>query len=199
MVTNNSTNNESITGDSGGGSAQGYPITFRANLNCGSTVKFTGSGSTISLTVSDTTQTSTCIGFSAGNSSASSGKNVMIGYQSGQALTNGNQNTAVGSGASNFLTSGVTNCTVGYIAGYHTTTGSNNTAIGAQALQNLITGNNNTCIGYGAGYNYTGAESYMIAIGHLGVSGEASCIRIGVQGTISATSREFTTRQLQEG
>jgi hypothetical protein len=117
------------------------------------------------------------------------------------ANTSGNNNMAAGTDALTSNTTGFFNTAVGVEALQSNSTGFGNTAVGFQALQ-ASTGNDNTAVGHlslygstglgnigigdGAGYNLTmgGAN---IDIGNLGDSADDEVIRIGVQGTQTAT------------
>ena len=110
----------------------------------------------------------TAIGSQALYSNTISADNAALGYNALYANT-GAQNTAVGSLALDANTTGATNTAVGYNALGANTTGGNNTALGAGAGSALTTGSNN------------------IDIGHAGVAGEGSTIRIGTAGTQTAT------------
>jgi len=66
------------------------------------------------------------------------------------------------------------------------TTGFNNTANGVGALGGNTTGNSNVALGIGAGGALT-TGSNNIDIGNAGVAAEANTIRIGKQGTQTAT------------
>src|SRR6266498_2248475 len=118
--------------------------------------------------------------------------------------TTGGFNTATGAGALNLNTTGGSNTASGYFALFSNTTGSNNTANGASALNNNTTGFSNTATGIQALFNNT-IGSDNIALGFLagvnlttgsnniyigtsgGSSGESAKIRIGTQGTQTAT------------
>src|SRR6266540_955516 len=118
--------------------------------------------------------------------------------------TTGGFNTATGAGALNLNTTGGSNTASGYFALFSNTTGSNNTANGFNALNSNTTGNNNTAIGIDALVSNT-TGSTNIALGFLagvnlttgsnniyigtsgGSSGESAKIRIGTQGTQTAT------------
>ncbi len=62
----------------------------------------------------------------------------------------------------------------------------NNSAWGANALFHNTTGSGNIAAGFQAGFNLTSGNN-NIDIGNLGVADEANTIRIGTQGTHSAT------------
>ncbi len=186
MATNNATNNEQISGDTG--TATGYPITFNGLTNAGKTVKFTGSGSTVSLSTSDGNG-NTYIGSGAGNTTTTGTFNTALGFNAGPAITSSSNNNAIGGNALNAVTSGDNNAAMGSTALFKVTTGTQNLAIGTGALQQLVTGATNVAIGYLAGILYTGAESNNIIIGGnvAGTAGESNKIRIGIQGTQDAT------------
>jgi hypothetical protein len=69
---------------------------------------------------------------------------------------------------------------------FNNTTGFHNTAVGTIGLYNHTTGHSNTALGYQAGYNVT-TGSNNVDIGSLGTSADANTIRIGTQGTQTAT------------
>jgi len=98
-----------------------------------------------------------------------------------------NRNTAYGTGAlQNSNTTGSGNVASGVQALFSNTAGLHNTALGTIALYNHTTGHSNTALGYQAGYNVT-TGSNNIEVGSLGTSADANTIRIGTQGTQSAT------------
>lgn len=182
MVTNNATNNEQISGDTG--TATGYPITFNGLTNAGKTMKFTGSGSTVSLSTSDANG-NIYMGAGAGNTTTSGTFNTCIGFGGGPAITSGSNNTGIGGNVLNACTSGANNAGMGSSCLFKNTTGFQNLAIGTGALQQVTTGSNNVCLGYLAGFSYTGAETNNIQIGGnvIGTAGESNIIRIGTQGS----------------
>jgi hypothetical protein len=117
--------------------------------------------------------------------------------------TTGDVNTATGVSALFFNTTGTRNTATGFEALQNNTTGSRNTANGSFTLQNNTIGNHNAAYGWTALFNNTtgnfnialgdGAGSNLttgdnnIDIGNSGVAAEAQTIRIGTQGTQSAT------------
>jgi hypothetical protein len=118
-------------------------------------------------------------------------------------LTTGAENTAIGFEALLNNTAGFNNTATGFEALFSNTTGSNNTAAGEGALSNNTTGSNNTALGRAALLKNT-IGSFNIAlgdnaglkltrgnnnieIGNQGIAGEADTIRIGTQGTQTAT------------
>ena len=114
------------------------------------------------------------------------GSNTAIGSNALLNNTIGNNNTANGASALYSNTSGFQNTASGVDALGDNTTGIDNTATGLAALASNTTGNNNIAVGFGAGDNLT-TGSYNIDIGNEGVAGESNTIRIGKQGTQTAT------------
>jgi uncharacterized coiled-coil protein SlyX len=100
--------------------------------------------------------------------------------------TIGANNTATGSSALYDNTTGVRNTATGSDALADNTTGNYNTATGFYALLRNTTGNKNIALGFKAGMNLTAGDN-NIEIGNLGVAGDNNTIRIGTQGTQSAT------------
>jgi hypothetical protein len=94
-------------------------------------------------------------------------------------------NTATGVGALANNGNGNMNTATGWNALYFNT-GRYNTAIGAFALQDNGSGGNNIAIGIEAGF-YLTTGSNNIEIGNQGNAGEANTIRIGTEGTQTAT------------
>jgi Chaperone of endosialidase len=106
----------------------------------------------------------------------------------GEALysnTTGHDNVASGRQALPQNTTGYYNVASGVGALFSNVVGHDNTAEGFQALVNAK-GSNNIGIGSNAGANLT-SGSNNIDIGNLGVAGDAAKIRIGKQGTQTAT------------
>lgn len=181
-----------IDGDTG--SATGSTITFNANSNSGSSVKFVASSATVDLMVTDSNK-NTIIGSGAGNSSisgadsvglgyqvlassTSNGKNVAIGYQALTSATftspgTGGNNVAIGYTALTALNSGTNDICIGAQAGSSITSGNSNTSIGATSLSTLSTGSNNTCLGAFALYQLS-TGSNNIAIGISSTNGGTS-------------------------
>jgi len=100
--------------------------------------------------------------------------------------TTGNNNTADGSGALFSNTTGSNNMADGPNALENNTIGHDNSAEGFQALANNTTGSSNIALGSNAGISLT-TGSNNIDIGAPGVAGESKKIRIGKQGTQTAT------------
>jgi uncharacterized coiled-coil protein SlyX len=109
-----------------------------------------------------------------------------IGFQALFSNTTGEWNTAIGANVLPVNTTGSFNTAVGTIALFNNTTGNNNTAVGSEALRGNNSGNNNIALGNSAGSNLiTGSDN--IDIGNVGVAGESGVIRIGTEGTHTAT------------
>jgi hypothetical protein len=83
-------------------------------------------------------------------------------------------------------TIGFNNTASGFQALTFNTSGFDNTANGLDALFHNNTGGRNIALGYAAGYNLTTGND-NIDIGNQGVSGESNTIRIGNEGTQTAT------------
>jgi trimeric autotransporter adhesin len=95
-------------------------------------------------------------------------------------------NTAIGFGALFSNTTGHNNTANGLLALENNTIGHDNSAEGFQALANNATGFSNIALGSNAGINLT-TGSNNIDIGAPGTAGESKKIRIGKQGTQTAT------------
>lgn len=182
---------EHLTGDTGGQLNPDGSNNFnlKANSTAGSSVSFSGSGSTLSLNVTDSND-NTIVGLSAGNGSISGTSNTGVGYTSLHDLTSGVNNIAYGYGSLGALTTGSYNNAVGTLNSQSVTTGQQNTSMGNQSLTHITTGSFNTVIGSNTGNNYTGAESSNILVGNAGVLGESNVIRIGTQGSGNGQQNE---------
>jgi hypothetical protein len=112
--------------------------------------------------------------------------NTANGVGALQQNTSGNDNTAIGASALVQNTTGSGNTASGNEALNNNTNGSFNTAIGFQALYDSTDGSNNIALGYGAGDQIT-TGNYNIDIGNQGVAGESGIIRIGTEGSQTAT------------
>src|SRR5262249_12568272 len=98
----------------------------------------------------------------------------------------GDDNTAVGFDALVDNTTGSFNTANGATALLLNTTGNNNTASGNDALHSNTTGSFNIALGDSAGFNLTTGE-HKIDIGSKGVADDSATIRIGTEGTQTAT------------
>jgi len=180
---------ETITGDTGGALS---PTAGNWNINAGnssqhagSSVSFSGSGSTLTFNDTDSNQ-NVIMGLGAGNGTLSGQENTGVGRSVFSALTNASANTAFGWSSLQHATTDLYNCGFGAQA-LQTLVGSvgHNTAVGTASLNALITGQDNTCLGYFAGAAYVGAESSNILIGSgvQGTAAESNVIRIGTTGS----------------
>src|SRR5207249_2495741 len=162
----------------------------------------TATGST-ALSTNTTGVRNTANGFAALNSNTTGERNTATGRAALTFNTTGNNNTADGHDALFFNDTGIwntatgsfalfsntsanDNTAIGYFALFGNTTGNNNTANGTNALLNNTTGNENIALGNLAGSNLTTGDN-NIDIGNQGVAAEAGTIRIGTQGTQTAT------------
>jgi hypothetical protein len=127
----------------------------------------------------------TAVGLDALFFNSSGYNNTATGAAALEGNGGGIGNTATGVGALANNGKGRYNVAAGWNALYFNT-GNDNTAIGSFALQDNGAGANNIAIGVEAGFNLT-TGSNNIEIGNQGNSGEADTIRIGVEGTQSAT------------
>lgn len=177
----------SYNGDSGTAIPAAHVLnitTGNATDRCGSSVKFTGSGSTLQLSVTDANN-NTLIGLVAGNATLSGIGNTACGLSMLQSLTTGQFNAGLGYQALASVTSGSNNTAMG-VSALAATTGDNNSAMGTNVLYQLVGGSYNSAFGNFAGRNYTGNESSNIVISNNGVLGESNVIRIGTQGAGNA-------------
>jgi Chaperone of endosialidase len=138
------------------------------------------------LTSNTTGKENTANGFKALFSNTTGNDNTATGFLALRSNTTGNNNTANGIDALIDNTTGNFNTANGLEALFRNTTGSHNTANGVETLENNTTGNNNIALGVQAGFNLT-TGSNNIDIGNQGVPGESSTIRIGIEGTQTAT------------
>jgi hypothetical protein len=150
--------------DSGTATPSGGALTIKAGvstLNAGSSVEFTGSGSTVQLNVTDSNN-NTIIGKNSGISGISGTGNVIFGEGSGIALTSGSSNAIIGQGGGTGLTTGGSNIIIGTGSGTSlTTSDSNNTLIGTHGFSGA---SNYISIAPGANgtrffHNYPGVNS----------------------------------------
>ena len=113
--------------------------------------------------------------------------NTATGHQTLLNNTTGDDNTADGAFALFHNTGGFKNTADGDVALFDNSTGSNNTASGFNALGANTSGSNNIAVGATAGVNLT-IGSNNIYVGNVGGGpGESARIRIGTQGTQTAT------------
>jgi Chaperone of endosialidase len=165
----------------------------------------------------DVFHSNTFLGADALLSNTSGESNTAIGGGALTSNTTGFDNTANGSTALFYNTSGYANTANGAFALFLNTSGSDNTAVGTTALTNNTTGDantavgvealrastgkDNTALGFLAGQNLTGdnnialgslAGQYLLGnnnidIGNQGGADDSGVIRIGTEGTHTAT------------
>src|SRR6266403_1873396 len=119
-------------------------------------------------------------------SNTTGGLNTANGVSALRSNTTGNSNTATGAHALFSDTTGFFNTANGDSALFSNNSGFHNTADGFNALAFNTTGSVNTALGFAAGSNLT-TGSNNIDIGNPGVAAESNTVRIGTQGTQTAT------------
>lgn len=130
------------------------------------------------LTLNTTGSNNTVFGAGALQSNTTGASNTANGSFALQFNQTGPFNTANGSLALQANTTGSSNTADGTGALQNNTTGNFNTGAGAGALQNLAVGSSNIAIGGLAGQNLV-TGSGNIYLGHPGVNGDSSVLRIG--------------------
>jgi hypothetical protein len=185
-------------GYANGNTAEGTDALF--SLTTGTDNTATGS---LALFSNTTGSFNTAAGFEALAHNTIGVQNTANGSQALLHNTAGFQNVANGFEALLENTTGFHNTANGFEALLRNTTGNHNTANGDRALEGNTTGNDNTtdgahslganttgsgniALGFGAGANLTTGND-NIDIGNAGIAGEANIIRIGTEGTQSAT------------
>lgn len=164
---------ETITGDIGGAispTAGNWNIIAAFANNNGSTVNFSGSGSTLTLNLADSNQ------------------NIIMGSASGNGTITATNSSGFGYNVMPGLTSGVGNSGFGASSLHAVTSGTNNSGFGRGALNGIQTGVYNAALGDNAGSGLTGSDSSNIMIGPAvnGTAGDNNTIRIGNQGSGTA-------------
>src|SRR3989344_3695387 len=89
-------------------------------------------------------------------------QNVIVGNNSGQALTIGRQNTIVGTYSMQNATNAALDCVAFGYQALNNVAATNNAAVGNNALQNLVGGSFNTALGNGAGLGFTSGSNNTI-------------------------------------
>jgi hypothetical protein len=139
------------------------------------------------LQANTTGNDNTATGANAMQYNTTGGINTANGFSALRNNTTGTGNTASGASALINNTTGNNNTAGGFSALYANTTGTGNTASGFQSLMNNETGSGNIAIGNAAGSNFVGGSN-NIHIGNVGTSSDNKVIKIGTQGTQTATS-----------
>lgn len=161
--------------------ANGFDALYSNTEGGGNTA--TGVGA---LFANTTGNLNTVTGDAALSHNSSGNQNTAAGFQALSENTTGSLNTANGSKALGDNATGAENTGTGYSALISNTTGSFNTAEGSNALSLNTTGNGNIAVGNQAGSNLTTGDN-NIDVGNEGVADESNTIRIGTQGTQTAT------------
>ncbi len=138
------------------------------------------------LLLSTTTVGNTAVGFGALGLNTIGDANVAIGFDVLGSNTTGYGNTATGYDALITNSTGGNNTANGAFVLSSNISGDDNTANGINALASNTTGSNNIALGSNAGANLT-TGNFNIHIGNAGVAGESNKIRIGTEGTHTAT------------
>ena len=133
-----------------------------------------------------TGSSNTAVGYAALDHNTIGGANTAVGWESLDSNIGGFADTGIGYQALFSNTSGYDNVASGYQTLYFNTTGYQNTADGVGALSLNTTGSNNIALGFSAGGLLT-SGSNNIDIGNQGNREEGNTIRIGTEGTQTAT------------
>jgi len=142
------------------------------------------------------------IGYNAGNANTSGYFNTVIGHEALNVNTSGFNNTANGFYALKSNTTGSSNTATGYLSLNYNTTGESNAAFGSGTLNKNTTGNSNTATGEDALYkNTTGSAN--IATGayalfnntnrsHLVAFGDSALFNNGIGATLTIEATQNT-------
>jgi Chaperone of endosialidase len=128
----------------------------------------------------------TAVGYGVLADNTSGDYNTAVGFRALAANTTGEYNMAFGLKALFNNTEGSNNAAIGSNSLFNNTTGGQNFAGGYDALLNVTTGMNNLGLGYLAGQNVVAGVN-NIEIGGSGTADESNTIRIGTNGTQTAT------------
>ncbi len=199
----------SLAGDSGGALTGALSL-----VTANSTVKFAGSGTTITHDFGATTNTvlggslpslttgvrNTGLGQSILTAVTSGNNNTAVGWEALKVTVNstGGGNTAIGSSTLDALTGGSGNNTaVGFAAGGNITTGTQNVFIGASAGIGFATGGESSNISIGTAGNETTNTSNTLQIGNATGTGTAQinkALICGITGiTVTGTAILIST------
>lgn len=141
------------------GSVTGGVVSFNAEPTSGSSVSFSGTGTTMRFFVTDLNS------------------NTIVGNNSGNGTISGTNNTSFGKDAMIALTSGSGNIAIGIDSMTATTAGSNNIVIGGGDANANDLGDNNIVIGHPTAF--PGASTNITSIGN---SSTTTCIIGGING-----------------
>tara|TARA_B110000977_G_scaffold186808_1_gene253208 strand:+ start:347 stop:3811 length:3465 start_codon:yes stop_codon:yes gene_type:complete len=121
-----------------------------------------GSGSGVAM--QESANNNVILGTNTADSLTTGDQNVAIGHQALQALTGNSGNTAIGFEAAKSYTN-ANSIFIGYRAGLNWSTGNDNVVIGKDAADAHTSGATNVYIGYSAAGGGVGGGSYNLAIG----------------------------------
>ncbi len=180
--------------------ADNTAIGFNALYNNTTGIQNTAVGS-FALTANTVGYNNTAVGKTALQSNTTAIDGVAIGVAALQLNSTGNFNVAVGLSALTLNTTGTLNTALGTSALYYNN-GNSNTALGTNALTYNRSGGSNTAAGHQALYNTTGSGNIGVGdmagvnlttgnnnidLGNAGAAAETNTIRVGTQGTQTAT------------
>lgn len=181
-----------INGDSGSVTGSTVSVvTGNSTLNSGQTVLFSGSGTTLTLNVTNASS-STCLGNTAGKAGMTGDNVTCFGASAGSGLTSGRLNTFIGAGTAGTLTTGSRNTLIGYNAGanYAGAEGSN-ILIGA-TVNGTASESNVLRIGAGTGSgNGNLNKAFIAGIQTITVTGTAVLVSSSDQLGIAVSSQRF--------
>jgi len=174
-------------------SGTAVPAAGALTIHGGTGITTSGSGSTVTISLSSTPPTAIeTITGNTGGAISPSANNINIvtahatpvfaGSGSTETLDFNLSNLVLGSALPS-LAGGLTNVGIGSSALNALTTGSSNATLGYQAGSTITTGSNNILVGKSAGSSYTSSESSNIILGNSGAITESNVIRIGTQGS----------------
>lgn len=202
-----------ITWDIGGTVAASFPtdsgtavpaanvlniIADNANLECGSSVLFTGAGNTVTLHVTDS-DSNTIIGKNAGNLTLTASGSTGLGSGTLFNLTSGNSNTAVGINALQAATTVTGAVAVGATAMDALTTSPGNTAVGFSALGAITSGPGlNTAVGYQASASCTTGTNNAV-VGYNALTTATTASNNAVLGYTALTAATTSSRGVAVG
>ena len=170
-----------LTGDTGGAI---LPTAGNINIlaglssqHSGSTVSFSGSGSTLEFNVTDA-NFNTIIGIGSGNASITGNNNTVLGSDSAVLFTSGIGNTFVGNQVAPKITTGGANTFLGLLTGFNYTGNENNNILIGYSTEGTIGETNTLRIGNGTGSSPTGeiAQTFISGISGVNVGSVATVV-----------------------
>jgi|TARA_R110002153_G_scaffold266521_1_gene429916 hypothetical protein len=159
------------------GSQLGAPFPFTGDAQITGSLTISGSfnaftldsdnivlGSGSGVVMQESANNNVILGTNTADSLTTGDQNVAIGHQALQALTGNSGNTAIGFEAAKSYTNS-NSIFIGYRAGLNWSTGNDNVVIGKDAADAHTSGDTNVYIGYSAAGGGVGGGSYNLAIG----------------------------------